>query len=162
MIQDYIISQAKVALEKEEKRLQGLDKKESISFKDITHTVDYYFADDNTITVYSNAGQAPDLYDNEYREPSYQIWIRSSDWDKAKVWAEIIFKEFHKKSGFYVYTDLESDDWEDRKSDAEKAYYVFLIAAASDPLRIGVNDKVMEYSINLNVTMTDYENLKND
>lgn len=117
----------------------------------LTWSVDYYYAKDNTGTVYVSSGKQPDLYDMEYRYPSYQIWTRSSDWDYAKYAAEAAFNAFHKKSNLIVSVDYEKD----REVVETKRYLVLLILAASDPLRIGVNNKVMEYSVNFDVTLTE-------
>lgn len=120
---------------------------------DLSWTVDYYSGKDNTGTVYSTSGLAPDLYDVEYRYPGYQVWIRSSDWDYAKLAAELTFKQLHKKSNFRVNVDYEKDG----QVVLTKRYLVLLIIAASDPIRIGDNDGIMEYSINFDVTLKEEE-----
>lgn len=120
---------------------------------DLSWTVDYYSAKDNTGTVYSTGGFAPDEYDTNYRHPTYQVWIRSGDWDYAKLAAELTFKHLHKKSNFRVNVDYEKDG----RVVLTKHYLVFLIVAASDPIRIGDNDGIMEYSINFDVTLKEEE-----
>ncbi|WP_068672279.1 minor capsid protein [Oceanobacillus sp. Castelsardo] len=115
----------------------------------LTWTVDYYFADDNTGTVYSTASGQPDRYDTEYRYPGYQVWIRSSDWDYAKLVAELTYKQLHKKSNFRVAVDYEKDG----QVVLTKHYLVFFVVAASEPLRIGDNNGIMEYSVNFDVTL---------
>ncbi len=117
----------------------------------LTWSIDYYYADDNTGTVYSTSGFAPDRYDTEYRYPGYQVWIRSSDWDYAKLAAEQTYQALHKKSNFLANVDFEKDG----EVVETKRYLVLLILAASDPLRIGDNDGIMEYSVNFDVTLTD-------
>lgn len=115
----------------------------------LTWSVDYYYAKDNTGTVYVSSGKQPDLYDMEYRYPSYQIWIRSSDWDYAKYAAEVTINALHKKSNLIVEVDYEKDG----EVVETKRYLVLLILATTEPLRIGDNDGVMEYSVNFDVTL---------
>lgn len=130
--------------------IQGYLRKELQSIiPDLTWTEDYFYADDNTGTVYATASGKPDRYDTEYRYPGYQIWIRSSDWDHAKLAAEQTFKQLHKKSNFRVAVDYEKDG----QVVLTKHYLVFFIVAASDPIRVGDNDDIMEYSVNFDVTL---------
>lgn len=117
----------------------------------LTWSVDYYYAKDNTGTVYSSGGFHPDRYDTDYRYPSYQVWIRSSDWDYAKLAAEQTFNALHKKSNLIVDIDHEKDG----VVVETKRYLVLLILAASEPLRIGDNNGIMEYSVNFDVTLTE-------
>lgn len=116
---------------------------------DLTWSVDYYYAEDNTGTVYATASGQPDSYDIEYRYPGYQVWIRSSDWDFAKLAAELTYKQLHKKGNFTVSVDYEKD----RQVVLTKHYLVLFVMAASDPLRIGDNEGIMEYSVNFDVTL---------
>ncbi|RHW33521.1 minor capsid protein [Oceanobacillus profundus] len=115
----------------------------------LTWTVDYYSAEDSTGTVYSTSSGQPDRYDTEYRYPGYQVWIRSSDWDYAKLAAELTYKQLHKKSNFRVAVDYEKDG----QVVLKKHYLVLFVMAASDPLRIGDNNGIMEYSVNFDVTL---------
>ncbi|HLR69425.1 MAG TPA: minor capsid protein [Virgibacillus sp.] len=117
----------------------------------LTWSIDYYYAEDNTGTVYSTASGQPDRYDIEYRYPGYQVWIRSSDWDYVKLAAEQVFSVLHKKSNLIVDVSYEKDG----EVVETKRYFVLLILASSDPLRIGDNDGVMEYSVNFDVTLTE-------
>ncbi|HLR58916.1 MAG TPA: minor capsid protein [Pseudogracilibacillus sp.] len=125
---------------------------------DLTWSVDYYHAEDNTGTVYTSSSFKPGEYDVEYRYPGYQIWIRSSDWDYAKLAAELTFEKLHKKTNFKVDVNYEKEE----QVVLTKHYLVLLILAASDPIRIGDNDGVMEYSVNFDVTLTEIkEEIKN-
>ena len=117
----------------------------------LSWSVDYYYADDNTGTVYSTASGQPDRYDTEYRYPGYQVWIRSSDWDYAKFAAELTYKQLHKKTNFRVAVDYE----EDGQVVLIKHYLVLFVMATSDPLRIGDNKGTMEYSVNFDVTLNE-------
>ncbi len=133
MIQEYLMNELKTII------------------PNLTWSVDYYYADDHTGTVYSTASGQPDRYDTEYRYPGYQVWIRSSDWDYAKLAAELTYKQLHKKSNFRVAVDYE----EDGQVVLIKHYLVLFVMAASDPLRIGDNKGIMEYSVNFDVTLNE-------
>lgn len=115
----------------------------------LSWTVDYYTDDDNTGTVYASSSSRPDPYDTEYRYPGYQVFIRSSDWDLAKLAAEMAYMKLHRKSNFKVEVNYEKDG----EVVKTKQILVLFIMAASDPLRLGANDGIMEYSVNFDVTM---------
>ena len=72
-------------------------------------SADFYALDDNTGTVYSTGGTEPDAYEAEFRYPTYQVYIRSSDWDFAKTAAYMVFDELHKKEHFRVTEAFEKD-----------------------------------------------------
>jgi hypothetical protein len=103
-------------------------------------TIDFYTSQDNTGTVYAESGEAPDSYESGLRYPSYMVFIRSSDWTLARVAANKAFKHLHKKMKDLVLAD-------------GLQYQVFLIEAQSEPLRLGVQGDVMEYSINFQATI---------
>jgi hypothetical protein len=115
----------------------------------LTWSEDYYYAEDNTGTVYASGSRQPDRYDTEYRYPGYQVWIRSSDRDLAKLAAEMAYIQLHKKSNFNVNVKYEGKGQES----FTKRYLVLFVMAASEPLRIGDNDGIMEYSVNFDVTL---------
>lgn len=108
-------------------------------------TVDYFTAPDNTGTVYVTDGRRPDVYDTRYRFPSYQVYIRSSNWDKAQEVSEQVLELLHRKNAFEVYVPY--------KGIADKRFFVFLLEASTDPIRVGDDDGVMQYSINFDATI---------
>ncbi|WP_029265689.1 phage tail terminator protein [Virgibacillus alimentarius] len=116
---------------------------------DLNWSINYRTADDHTGTVYSTGGSKPDKYDTNYRYPSYQVYIRSSDWDYAETLAHKVFDILHKKENFNVTTSYKRDGI----TLLDKRYHVFLITASSDILRVGVNKGVMEYSVNFDVDL---------
>jgi hypothetical protein len=103
-------------------------------------TIDFYTSEDNTGTVYSESGTPPDSYESGMRYPEYMVFIRSSDWTLARVSANKVFKHLHKKMKDLVFAD-------------GLQYQVFLIEALSEPLRLGAQGEVMEYSINFRLTL---------
>lgn len=111
---------------------------------DFNWTVNYYTERDNTATVYEESGKPPDLYDTEYRYPSYMVYVRSSNWEKSRYIAEKVYEQLHKKTIGKVTVEYEIDD----HTTESKTFEVLFLWAVTDPIRIGVRDGVMEYSIN--------------
>ncbi|TDM43444.1 hypothetical protein ETI09_03470 [Macrococcoides canis] len=106
----------------------------------LTWSVDYRTLGDNTGTVYSDGGEKPGIYDDEMKYPHYQIYIRSSDFDRCKDIAYKAYALLHKKSDWLI-------------NEQNNVIHVYFIEAFSEPLRIGVEDNVMEYSINFRTTL---------
>lgn len=119
-------------------------------FPKLTWSMDYRQAEDNTGTVYSEAGYAPDQYESGTRRPSYMVYIRSSDWGYVEHAAHGALKALHRQSDLTV--TIENKDNEGNVIGTRR-YHVFLITAASEPLRIGVENGVMEWSVNFDVTL---------
>lgn len=118
---------------------------------DLEWTVDYKTASDNTGTVYYEGGGSPEIYDVPIRYPRYMVYISSSDWDKAEYAAQAVYDALHKLTNESVTVEFEKDG----NVVATKSYRVFLIKAASEPLPIGVENNVMDYSVNFDVTLVE-------
>jgi hypothetical protein len=103
-------------------------------------TIDFYTSEDNTGTVYSESGTAPDLYESGMRYPEYMVFIRSSNWTLARKAANKVFKQLHRKMNVQASVD-------------GSQFQVFFIEALGEPIRLGAQDDVMEYSINFKVTL---------
>jgi hypothetical protein len=103
-------------------------------------SIDFYTSEDNTGTVYSESGAPPDTYESGMRYPEYMVFIRSSDWTLARVAANKVFKQLHMKMKDLVLAD-------------GLQYQVFLIEALGEPIRLGAQGNVMEYSVNFKVTL---------
>ncbi len=141
----------------------------------IRYTVNWYTGKDNTITVYASGGFPPDKYDFEYQYPTYQVMVRSSDYGWASDVATLINDFLHKYDNdniFTVYSAVVNDkivqgdtDWKDKllekateeQAKSLEAFRVYQIVSASEPLRLGVENDVMEYSLNFDVTLTRME-----
>ncbi|WP_144559555.1 hypothetical protein [Shouchella miscanthi] len=113
----------------------------------LTWTYDQYTAPDNTGTVYSEGGSRPSSSEIVMRYPNYQVWIRSSDWDLAQHAAYKVFDLFHRR-GLDRNFDISIDDGIEKKS-----YRVFLMSAVQDPIQIGLEGDLMQWSINFDVTL---------
>lgn len=112
----------------------------------INHTTQ----NDNAVTIYSDAGQAPSTYDDAMRFPNYQIYIKSSDFDKAKLMAHQIFDKLQCLNHQVIEVQL---------NDETQQYYLYFLEAISDIIVIGVNeDDVMELSLNFKATLQKYSN----
>lgn len=103
-------------------------------------TIDFYTGEDNTGTVYSENGAKPDTYDANFRFPQYMVFIRSSNWSNAEQAAQKVFDLFHKKYNLQV-------------EENSKQYKVYFIEAMGEPLRLGAQGNVMEWSVNFQVTL---------
>ncbi|MFD2924169.1 phage tail terminator protein [Halobacillus naozhouensis] len=119
---------------------------------DLTWTIDFRSAPDHTGTVYSEGGGAPGQYDVGMRYPTYMVYIRSSNWGYAKTVAEKVYKALHKKKDFTA--TVEQHDRQGNVT-GSTSYHVFFVSAVSDPIPIGVQDDIMDYSINFDVTLTE-------
>ena len=112
------------------------------AIKGVKWTVDFYPDGKDVVTVYSEGGGSPDLSDVKWRYPEYMVYIRHTDWDKAKELAYKVYDLFHSKLNFTV-------------TEAGQDIYVLSLFALSEPIRIGVNsdDDRMEYSVNFRATL---------
>lgn len=119
-------------------------------FPKLTWSMDYRQAADDTGTVYSESGYPPDQYESGTRRPSYMVYVRSSDWGYAERAAQGVFKALHRKE--HIPVSIEDTD-EEGNVIGIRRYHVFLITAATEPLRIGVENGVMEWSVNFDVTL---------
>lgn len=115
------------------------------SLPSLSWSEDYYTAEDNTGTVYSTGGFPQGRYEGQVRRPTYQVYIRSSDWDLSKEAAYEVYNLLHMKSNFEAITDEGS------------RFFVYLITGASEPLRIGVENNIMDYSVNFDVELKQIE-----
>lgn len=109
-------------------------------------------ASDNTGTVYSTGGSKPDTYEAEMRYPIYQIYIRSSDFVVAENAAYKVYELLHRKSNWTVEVPI-FDKMTETVPKSTQRVHVFFIEALSEPIRVGVNGGIMEYSINVQATV---------
>ncbi len=130
MIQSFFVLEAKVIL------------------PDLEWSQDFYTGEDNTGTVYVESGEPPDTYDARFRFPNYMVLIRSSDWPYAEYAAQEVFDYFHTKHDFTVNVEKTI-----KNRAIQKQFKVFFIEALSDPIRLGAQNNIMEYSINFKVTL---------
>lgn len=118
----------------------------------LSWSIDYRTASDNTGTVYSDSGEKPSTYDEQMRYPYYQIYLRSSNFELVKNASRQVYDLLHMKMNWEI--DLPIYDSNNPDEVIETLpYMVYLIEVLSEPILVGVNDNVMEYSINLKTTL---------
>ncbi|TDM50000.1 hypothetical protein ETI06_05870 [Macrococcoides goetzii] len=118
----------------------------------LSWSIDYRTASDNTGTVYSDSGEKPSTYDEQMRYPYYQIYLRSSNFELVKNASRKVYDLLHMKMNWEI--DLPIYDSNNPDEVIETLpYTVYLIEGLSEPILVGVNDNVMEYSINLKTTL---------
>lgn len=118
---------------------------------DLTWSMDHRWADDHTGTVYSEAGRQHDP-DNEttMRYPSYMVYIRSSSWAYAETVAHKVWRSLNGKRDFDVTVNQYGKN---ENVVGSLTYHVFYVSAVGEPNRIGINDDVMEYSVNFDTQL---------
>lgn len=103
-------------------------------------SINYTTEKDNVVTVYSVPSNAPSIYEGVVFEDSFQIVVKSSDFDKATEIAYDIQETLHKLQNVVMQIQLKTKTIPVR---------VFFIRSLHEPALLGVNDDdVMEYSLN--------------
>lgn len=103
-------------------------------------SINYTTEKDNVVTVYSVPSNAPSVYEGVVSEDSFQIVVKSSDFDKATEIAYDIQETLHKLQNVVMQIQLKTKTIPVR---------VFFIRSLHEPALLGVNDDdVMEYSLN--------------
>ncbi|MEB5827115.1 minor capsid protein [Staphylococcus haemolyticus] len=103
-------------------------------------SINYTTEKDNVVTVYSVPSNAPSVYEGVVSEDSFQIVVKSSDFDKATEVAYDIQETLHKLQNVVMQIQLKTKTIPVR---------VFFIRSLHEPALLGVNDDdVMEYSLN--------------
>lgn len=107
---------------------------------DMLFSINYTTEKDNVVTVYSVPSNAPSIYEGVVSEDSFQIVVKSSDFDKATEIAYDIQETLHKLQNVVMQIQLKTKTIPVR---------VFFIRTLHEPALLGVNDDdVMEYSLN--------------
>lgn len=107
---------------------------------DMLFSINYTTEKDNVVTVYSVPSNAPSIYEGVVSEDSFQIIVKSSDFDKATEIAYDIQETLHKLQNVVMQIQLKTKTIPVR---------VFFIRSLHEPALLGVNDDdVMEYSLN--------------
>ncbi|PTK51037.1 minor capsid protein [Staphylococcus haemolyticus] len=107
---------------------------------DMLFSINYTTEKDNVVTVYSVPSNAPSIYEGVVYEDSFQIVVKSSDFDKATEIAYDIQETLHKLQNVVMQIQLKTKTIPVR---------VFFIRSLHEPALLGVNDDdVMEYSLN--------------
>lgn len=128
MIEEYLMNKAKEAM------------------PEFEWTVNYETGSEQTATVYYEGGGNGDKNnETSFRYPEYMLYFQSSkeNWSTSRIAAYKAYRLFHLKS----FEDIVE------VPELELKVRVYLIEATGEPLRVGVTDDIMEYSLNLIVTL---------
>lgn len=114
--------------------------------KDMLWGMNYRTVNDNYAIVYDDGGRA----NNHNNETSlirlnYQVEIGSRNWDKARAKAYEIYHLFNQLFNVDVQTS-----YKDGNTTYTEEYYLQSLLAETPPIRVGVIDDTMIYTINLN------------
>lgn len=106
---------------------------------DMAYTMNYSSVNDDVVTVYSDGGESSN-YKGVLLKPRYQMFIKSSDFEKA----------YNVSNAIYELLDLhEPIEMTVSNSEKVQTYKVYFIES-NLPIRLGVDeDGVMAYSINI-------------
>lgn len=108
-------------------------------------TIEHYTGKSNTGTVLGNTPSTSDPTDERgFIYPSYQVYIRSSDYPKAEFLALRVSEILNKRVG-----DIATREYISEKGEllGSRSYTIFFIEC-DPPLRIGVEGNNLDYSIN--------------
>ena len=107
---------------------------------DMTYTMNFSSVNDDVVTVYSEGGDATSNYKGVLLEPRYQIYVKSSDFEKAYNVSNTIFDLLN------LHEPIEMTVSNSEQTSIYKVYFI----ESNIPIRLGVDeDGVMAYSINI-------------
>lgn len=108
-------------------------------------SIENYSGMDNTGTVLTDTPSSADVDDErEFRFPGYQVYLRSSDFEKVEFYALRVYEILNKRIG-----DIATRDYKDGKgvSLGSRTYRIIFIEC-NNPIRVGIEGKHLDYSIN--------------
>lgn len=106
-------------------------------FPELEWTVNYKTSNGNYGAVYYDGGDKPELNDTQARHVNYQIVIEHKNFDEAERLAFGSFNKIHGIKAVHTYH-------------LEQPIFVQYIFAETEPLRIGVENDKMIYTLNFN------------
>lgn len=130
-----------------QKYLKDLLQKEVQGFE---WSIDNYTGKDNTATVLMSNPSSSDINDErDFLFPNYQIYLRSSDFEKVEYQSYNIHMILNKRK-----QEIASREYRDSRGLllGVKTYEIIFIDC-NPPIRVGVEGKNMDYSINLSCTL---------
>ncbi|MCG1009224.1 hypothetical protein J4760_04050 [Salinicoccus sp. ID82-1] len=117
---------------------------------DLSWSINNFRAVDNIGAVYNRAGRGPSNGEGEIHRPLYQVLIRSSDWDKAELYAYKVQKLLHKRQNEIMDAYFYKNAAPFKRVTVE----VMLLESVGGINFLGVSeDKTHEYSINFDATL---------
>lgn len=111
---------------------------------DLEWTVDYRTAQSEFGVVYYDGGYPPDKSDLKSHKMNYQVEIRSRSFDKAANRAFDTYKAIHGIENEVMEVSI----FEDGRLIRKDKHFIQYIYAESPPIRVGVENDNMIYTIN--------------
>lgn len=109
-------------------------------------SIEQYTGSDNTGTVLGNNPSASDRTDETgFLFPSYQVYLRSSDFPRVEFYSLKVHEILNKR-----FNELATREYKSESGEllGTRSYNVIFIECDT-PIRVGVEGKHLDYSINL-------------
>ncbi len=123
-----------------------LMKRAKVLLPEFKWSINYSTRSESAATVYYEGGPIPQPNnETDLRYPQYMFYFQSSrqNWDESMIAAYKVYDLFHK---------LTLDELVEVK-EIGKTYRVYYMQALGEPIRVGEDQGVMEYSLNIQVTL---------
>lgn len=108
-------------------------------------TIETYTGADNTGTVLTDTPSSADVDDErEFLFPGYQVYLRSSDFEKVEYYSYKVQEILNKRRD-----EIATRDYKDGSGNTlgSRSYRIIFIEC-STPIRVGLEGKHLDYSIN--------------
>lgn len=113
-------------------------------------SIEQYTGSDNTGTVLGNNPSASDVSDErDFLFPSYQVYLRSSDFPKVEFLSLKVREILNKRRDEIATREYKS---ENGAVLGIRSYNIIFIECDT-PIRVGVEGKHLDYSINMKATL---------
>ncbi len=130
-----------------QKYLKDLLQKEIKGFE---WSIENYTGKDNTGTVLmSNPTSAEVNDERDFLFPNYQVYLRSSDFERVEYEALNVQRILNKRKQEIATRDYKDKD---KRLLGTKTYLIIFIDC-DPPIRVGIEGKHLDYSINLSCTL---------
>jgi hypothetical protein len=113
-------------------------------------SIENYTGSDNTGTILMNNPSSSEYNDErDFLFPSYQVYLRSSDFPKVEYFSLRVHEILNKRNN-----EITSRDYESEKGEllGSRSYLIIFIECDT-PIRVGVEGKHLDYSINFRATL---------
>jgi hypothetical protein len=113
-------------------------------------SIELYSGADNTGTVLTDTPSSGEVDDErEFLFPGYQVYLRSSDFEKIEFYALRVYEILNKRKD-----DIATREYKDGKGNTlgSRSYRIIFIEC-DNPIRVGLEGKHLDYSINFRVIL---------
>lgn len=130
-----------------QKYIKDLLKKEIPSFE---WSIENYTGSDNTGTVLMNNPSSSGFTDErDFLFPSYQVYLRSSDFPKVEYFSLRVYELLNKRNNEIASREYKSE----RGMYLGSRSYLIIFIECDEPIRVGVEGKHLDYSVNFRATL---------